>query len=142
LPPLAPKVSDVGNAALIEREAVTLPLNHAFGFELADVVPGCNRGAALADARTVAGFLDRGRETGSATSATVSVICVIPVALRQFDQYIRHNGEAAAGNCRFQLRLFRDRLPARARRWRHAHRISTSSRSLSRRSGTKQGSVD
>jgi hypothetical protein len=24
------------NAALIEREAVTLPLEHAFGFELAD----------------------------------------------------------------------------------------------------------
>jgi hypothetical protein len=39
LPPLAPQVSQVGNAALIEREAVTLPLDHAFGFELADVGP-------------------------------------------------------------------------------------------------------
>jgi len=27
----------VGDAAPIEREAVTLPLDHAFGFELADV---------------------------------------------------------------------------------------------------------
>jgi hypothetical protein len=42
--PLAPQVSQVGNAALIEREAVTLPLDHAFGFELGDV--GCNRDAA------------------------------------------------------------------------------------------------
>jgi hypothetical protein len=40
LPPLAPQVSQVGNTALVEREAVTLPLNHAFGFELADVGPG------------------------------------------------------------------------------------------------------
>ena len=37
--PLAPQVSQVGNAALIEREATTLPLEHAFGFELADVGP-------------------------------------------------------------------------------------------------------
>ena len=36
---LAPQVSQVGNAALIERETVTLPLDHAFGFELADVGP-------------------------------------------------------------------------------------------------------
>jgi hypothetical protein len=36
---LAPQVSQVSYAALIEREAVTLPLNHAFGFELADVGP-------------------------------------------------------------------------------------------------------
>jgi hypothetical protein len=34
-----PQVSQVGNAALVEREAVTLPLDHAFGFELADVGP-------------------------------------------------------------------------------------------------------
>jgi hypothetical protein len=39
LPPLAPQVSQVGNAALVEREAITLPLDHAFGFELADVGP-------------------------------------------------------------------------------------------------------
>ena len=37
--PLAPQVSQVGNAALVEREAVSLPLDHAFGFELADVSP-------------------------------------------------------------------------------------------------------
>ena len=34
LPPLAPQVSQVGNAALVEREAATLPRDHAFGFEL------------------------------------------------------------------------------------------------------------
>ena len=36
-PPLAPQVSQVGNAASVQREAVTLPLDHAVGFELADV---------------------------------------------------------------------------------------------------------
>ena len=39
LPPLAPQVSQISDAALIEREAVTLPLDYAFGFELADVGP-------------------------------------------------------------------------------------------------------
>jgi hypothetical protein len=37
--PLAPQVPQVGNAAQVEREAVTLPLDHAFGFELTDVGP-------------------------------------------------------------------------------------------------------
>jgi hypothetical protein len=37
--PLAPQVSQVGNSALIEREALALPLDHAFGLELADVGP-------------------------------------------------------------------------------------------------------
>ena len=32
---LAPQISQVGNAAVIEREAVTLPLDHALGFESA-----------------------------------------------------------------------------------------------------------
>jgi hypothetical protein len=35
---LAPQVSQ-GNAALVEREAVTLPLDHALGFELVDIGP-------------------------------------------------------------------------------------------------------
>jgi hypothetical protein len=39
LPLLAPQVSQVGNAALVEREAVTLPLDHALGFELVDIGP-------------------------------------------------------------------------------------------------------
>jgi hypothetical protein len=38
-PDPAMQVSQVGNAAWVEREAVTLPLDHAFGFELADVTP-------------------------------------------------------------------------------------------------------
>jgi hypothetical protein len=46
LPPLAPQVADLGNAAPIKREAVTLPLDHAFGFELCQRTSGCNRGAA------------------------------------------------------------------------------------------------
>jgi len=37
--PLAPQVSQVRNAALVEREAATFPLDHAIGFELADVSP-------------------------------------------------------------------------------------------------------
>jgi hypothetical protein len=39
LPPLAPQVSQVGNTALIKLKAVTLPLDHAIGFELPDVGP-------------------------------------------------------------------------------------------------------
>jgi len=30
--PLAPQVSQRGNAAMVEREAFTLPLDHTFGF--------------------------------------------------------------------------------------------------------------
>jgi hypothetical protein len=37
--PLAPQVSQVGNSALVEREAAALPLDQAFCFELADVRP-------------------------------------------------------------------------------------------------------
>jgi hypothetical protein len=37
LPPLTPQISQIGNAALVEREAVTVPLDHAFSFELVDV---------------------------------------------------------------------------------------------------------
>jgi hypothetical protein len=36
LPSLTPQVSQVGNAALVEREAVALPLDQALRFELAD----------------------------------------------------------------------------------------------------------
>jgi hypothetical protein len=36
---LAPQVSQVSDAVLVEREAVALPPDHAFGFELADVGP-------------------------------------------------------------------------------------------------------
>ncbi|MGC1564114.1 MAG: hypothetical protein WA820_30290 [Bradyrhizobium sp.] len=75
------------NAVLIEREAVTLPLDHAFGFEPADVGPAAikvQRQCRRADG--VAGFLDRGRERGVATDGrsvvTVAVIVFVPVASR------------------------------------------------------------
>jgi hypothetical protein len=87
--PLAPQVSQVGNTALVEREAVTLPLDHAFGFEFSDVGPAAievQRQCRRADALTVAGFLDRGRETGLPTGGrpmvTVSAIVFVPVASR------------------------------------------------------------
>ena len=59
LPPLAPQVSQVGNAALVEREAITLPLDHAFGFELADVGPAAievQRQRRRADGRGLSGL--------------------------------------------------------------------------------------
>ena len=37
--PLAPQVTQVGNAALVEREAATLPQDHTVGCELPDVGP-------------------------------------------------------------------------------------------------------
>jgi hypothetical protein len=52
--PTAARVSQVGNAALIERQAVTLPLDNAFGSELADVGPATIECSANADALTVA----------------------------------------------------------------------------------------
>jgi hypothetical protein len=44
LPPLAPQISQIGNAALIEREAAALLLDHAFAFSRRFVVhaaPDC-----------------------------------------------------------------------------------------------------
>ena len=61
---LAPQVSQVGNAALIEREAVTLPLDHAIGFELADVGPAAIevlRQCRRADGRGLSGSRSRDR---------------------------------------------------------------------------------
>jgi hypothetical protein len=34
---MAPQVSQVSGAALVKRKAVTMPLDHAFRFELADI---------------------------------------------------------------------------------------------------------
>jgi hypothetical protein len=45
---IAPQVSQVGNAALVEREAVTLPLDYA---RACRCTRGCNRGAAPAPTR-------------------------------------------------------------------------------------------
>ena len=79
------RLSQVGNAALIEREAVTLPLDHAFGFELAYVGPAASRCCANADALT--GLVDRRRETAALATdgrlvATVSAIVFVPVTRR------------------------------------------------------------
>ena len=63
LPSLAPQVSQIGKAALVERKNVTLPLDYAFGFELPDVGPAAIK--VLRQCRRVdgRGFLDRDRET-------------------------------------------------------------------------------
>jgi hypothetical protein len=75
----APQVSQVGNAALVEREAATLPLDHALGFELADVGPAAvevQRYCRRADGRG-----DRGLETGLATDGR-SMVTVSAVVFR------------------------------------------------------------
>ena len=88
LPPLAPQVSQIGNAALVEREAATLPLDHAFGFELADVGPAAIEvQRANADALTVAGLA-----TGWRSMATFSAIVFVAVALLQ-DSSLPHSGD-------------------------------------------------
>ena len=61
---LAPQVSQVGNAALVKQEAVTVPLDHAFGFELADVGPAAIevlRQCRRADGRGLGGSRSRDR---------------------------------------------------------------------------------
>src|SRR6478609_4963221 len=61
---LAPQVSQIRNAALIEREAVTLPLDYAFGFELADVGQAAievQRQCRRADGRGLSGSRSRDR---------------------------------------------------------------------------------
>ena len=86
LPPLAPQVSQVGNAALVEREAVTLPLDHAFGFELADIGPAAIkmlRQCRRADGCGLSGSRSRdGLGAGGAINGTVSAIVFVPVASR------------------------------------------------------------
>jgi hypothetical protein len=79
--PLASQVSQVGNAPLIERESVTLPLDHAFGFELADVGPAAIevQRQRRADGRGLSGSRSRDRLSDGRAMATVSVISVIPV---------------------------------------------------------------
>jgi hypothetical protein len=79
-------VSQVGDTALVEREAVTLPLDHALGFELADVGPVAievQRQRRRADGHGLSGSRSRDRfGDGRRSMPTVSVISVIPVASR------------------------------------------------------------
>ena len=56
--------SDVGNAALIEREVITVSLDHTFGFELANVGAGAievQRQCRSADGLGPSGSRSRGR---------------------------------------------------------------------------------
>jgi len=74
--PFAPQVSQVSNAAQIEREAVTLPLNHAFGFELIDVGP------AAIEVPRQCGRADGHRPTGGRHAVTVPgmVLVLLPLS--------------------------------------------------------------
>ena len=78
---LAAQVPQVGNAALIEREAVTLPLDHAFGFELADVGPAAievQRQCRRADGRGLSGSRSRDRLGDGRATKTQSSIGAVP----------------------------------------------------------------
>src|ERR1700746_759210 len=64
LPPLAPQVSQVGNAALIKREAVPLTPDPAFGVQLVDVRAAAievERQCRRADGRGLSGSRSRDR---------------------------------------------------------------------------------
>ena len=93
------------HAALIDREAVTLPLDHAFGFELADVGTAAiemQRQCRRDDGR---GLSDRGREAGLATDersmVTVSAIVFHSccVAIGYSDCSVSVNAVSAAAPC-------------------------------------------
>ena len=76
---LASQEPQVGHTRRIEREAVTLPLDHAFGFELADVGPAAIKVLRYADAETVAfpprsTFACFGLATDGQSIVTVSAI--------------------------------------------------------------------
>ena len=65
-----------------------MPLDHASGFEFADIGPAAIECSASADALTVAGLTDRGRETvalaaGARSMGTVSAMVSVPVATGQ-----------------------------------------------------------
>jgi len=84
LPPLAPQVSQIDNAAQLEREAVTLPLDHASASSFRCKVHLQSRCCASADALAVAGLADRLREiaalaAGGRSLATVAAIVFVPV---------------------------------------------------------------
>ena len=62
--PLAPQVSQIGNAALIERETATLPLDHTVGCEFADVGQAAievHRQCGHAGGRGLSGWQSRAR---------------------------------------------------------------------------------
>jgi hypothetical protein len=69
---------------MVEREAVTLPLDHAFGFELADVGPAAievQRQSRRADGRGLSGSRSRNRLGGRRSMVmAVSAIVFVPVA--------------------------------------------------------------
>jgi hypothetical protein len=88
LPPFAPQVSQVSNAALVQREAVTLPLDHAFRFELANVGPAAIkvlRQCRRANGRGLSGSRSKDRlgAMDGRSVVAVSAIVFVPVASRQ-----------------------------------------------------------
>ena len=71
---LAPQVSQVGNAALVEQKAITLPQDHAFGFELADVAAAAIellRQCRRADGRGLSGSRSRDSRLGDGRAIRV-----------------------------------------------------------------------
>jgi hypothetical protein len=81
------------SATRLEREAVTLPLDHAFGFELADIGPA----AIEVHGMTIAGFLDRGRETGLATDGrSMETVSAIAGPIRSRMTHLRRERSAFA----------------------------------------------
>jgi hypothetical protein len=85
LPPLAPQVPEISAAALVEREAAAVPLDHALGFEPADVRAAAievQRQRRRADGRGLSGSRAGDRLGNGRGLVTVSVIVLIPVASR------------------------------------------------------------
>jgi hypothetical protein len=77
------KVSQVGNADLIELEAVTLPLQHAYGFELANV-----GAAAIKMHRQRRRASRRARRRAGQSMATVSAIEFDPVVSQKDNSFL------------------------------------------------------
>ena len=94
----ATRFSRLGNAALVEREAVTLPLDHAIGFELGDIGPAAiemQRQRRRADGRGLSGSPSTGR-LGGGRAISADDLGQLFVLVRRGNQLIypfwRHSG--------------------------------------------------
>jgi len=78
--PLASRISEVGNTALVERDAITLPLDHKFAVIGSGAIVVFGK-LGRAGGRWLSGSRSRDRlGDGGRPMVTVSVISVIPVA--------------------------------------------------------------